>query len=295
MPRQYRWETLLALDLPLQDELEWSDDVVKRFIKNYQGWHHRRLLITKLRDPLPELHFISAALEQDSKNYHTWAYRQWLLAEFNLPELWAGELAYIEKLLDEDFRNNSVWHHRYFVVFGSGVRQGDEDREAAVRRELGYVHAHVHTFGIDPSAFSYTKHKISIAPNNPSAWNYFRGVLEYGHLPLSSERQFVEPYVQDKEPVDPLIPQRADPDSADKVVDLDNPRPSKRAELPAPLAVEFLGDIAEEEGDKEKAIQVSNFPAHEHPPSRERCFGRYSSPWPPSTIRHANGRLNVYA
>lgn len=137
--RQYRWETLLALNLPLEDELQWSDEVVKKFIKNYQGWHHRRLLITKLRNPLPELSFISAALKQDTKNYHTWAYRQWLLAEFNLDELWAGELAYVEELLDEDFRNNSAWHHRYFVVLGSGVRQGDEDREAVVRRELKYV------------------------------------------------------------------------------------------------------------------------------------------------------------
>jgi protein farnesyltransferase/geranylgeranyltransferase type-1 subunit alpha len=137
--RQYRYETLLALNLPLEAELEWSYGVVKKFIKNYQGWHHRRLLITKLRNPLPELKFITDALNQDSKNYHTWSYRQWLLAEFNLPELWEGELDYVQGLLDEDLRNNSAWHHRYFVVFGSGVREGEEDREGVIRRELRCV------------------------------------------------------------------------------------------------------------------------------------------------------------
>jgi hypothetical protein len=47
------------------------------------------------------------------------------------------------------------------------------------------------------------------------------------------------------------------PEPTDDVVDLDNPKPSAQAELPVPLAIEFLGDIAEEEGNKESAIQVS--------------------------------------
>ena len=251
---QYRWETLQTLKLPLEDELKWSDEVVKKFIKNYQGWHHRRLLITKLRDPSHELEFISAALKQDAKNYHTWAYRQWLLAEFNLPELWAGEIPYVEQLLDEDFRNNSAWHHRHFVVFGSGVREGDEDREAVVRREL-----------------DFTRDKIALAPNNPSAWNYLRGVLEHGRLPYSTLRQFVTPYAAEpKEPVDPLVPQR--PESADEIVDLDNPLPSQQAELPAPLAIEFLGDIAEEEGDKAKATEIYKSLATKHDPTRKRYW-----------------------
>ncbi|KDN50082.1 hypothetical protein RSAG8_01418, partial [Rhizoctonia solani AG-8 WAC10335] len=247
---QYRWDTLLALNLPLEDELEWSDEVVKKFIKNYQGWHHRRLLISKLRKPLPELSFISAALQQDAKNYHTWAYRQWLLAEFNLPELWAGELGYIEELLDEDFRNNSAWHHRYFVVFGSGVRQGDEDRDAIIRREL-----------------IFTKQKISIAPNNPSAWNYLRGILEYGRLPFSSQKLFVEPYAEPTELTDPLIPR-----PTDAVVDLDNPRPSAQAELPVPLAIEFLGDIAEEEEDKVNATEIFKSLATKYDITRKRYW-----------------------
>lgn len=251
---QYRYETLLALNLPLEAELEWSDKVVKQFIKNYQGWHHRRLLITKLRNPKPELKFITEALKVDAKNYHTWSYRQWLLAEFNLPELWSGELDYVETLLDEDIRNNSAWHHRYFVVFGSGVREGENDRESIVRRELGF-----------------TKHKISVAPNNPSAWNYLRGILEHARLPLSTIKPFVEPYAEVREPVDPLAGPRYG-QTEEEIIDLDNPRPGRLAELPVPFAVEFLGDVAEEEEDNAKAAEIFKSLATQFDPARKRYW-----------------------
>lgn len=109
------------------------------FMKNYQVWHHRRLLVIATSRPEHELIFSANVLQKDAKNYHTWAYRQWVLAHFEQPALWNGEIAFIEAMIDEDVRNNSAWHHRYFVVFDSGVRTGDEDRDAVLRRELACV------------------------------------------------------------------------------------------------------------------------------------------------------------
>lgn len=113
------------------------------FLKTYQVWHHRRLLLTALGSldvAAAELDFISCALDTDAKNYHTWSYRQWLLAHFNDEErLWKGERGWAEELLERDVRNNSAWHHRFFVVWGSGVRKDDEDRHAVLRRELACV------------------------------------------------------------------------------------------------------------------------------------------------------------
>jgi len=94
---------------------------------------------TATRKPAPELAFIARSLKVDEKNYHTWSYRQWLLAYFNDDELWAGELDFVEQMLKEDIRNNSAWHHRFFTVFQSGTRKGDEDRDEVARRELVYV------------------------------------------------------------------------------------------------------------------------------------------------------------
>lgn len=140
----------MALQLPLEDELRLMDEIATIFLKTYQVWHHRRLLLTALASPAAaarELVFLQSVLRADAKNYHTWSYRQWILAHFNDEALlWPGERPYVEELLEEDVRNNSAWHHRFFVVFASGVRTGDEDREQVLRRELAYVLFSLYSF-----------------------------------------------------------------------------------------------------------------------------------------------------
>lgn len=138
-PRQYRYETLLATNADLKAELLLMHEIASLHLKTYQVWHHRRLLLQELKTPAPELDFIASILDIDTKNYHTWSYRQWLLAHFNDDNLWAGELPYVEEMISDDVRNNSAWHHRFFVVWTSGVRKGDECREDTLRRELKYV------------------------------------------------------------------------------------------------------------------------------------------------------------
>jgi len=179
-------------------------------------------------NPAPELAFITESLKVDAKNYHTWSYRQWLLAYFNDDELWAGELDFVEAMLVQDVRNNSAWHHRFFVAFQSGLREGETDRERIVRRELTYV-----------------KQNISLAANNPSAWNYLRGILDTKNLPYSRVEDFVRPYTG------------TTPDSSTTdLVDLENPPPPRSAQLPCPAAIEFLADIREKEGGKDKVLQA---------------------------------------
>lgn len=131
------------------------DELAVLFLKTYQVWHHRRLLVSLTQQPKRELDFIRRGLEADAKNYHTWSYRQWLLGSFagrgasvtdaegdvkDVDEdLWIGELDFVDTMLAQDVRNNSAWHHRFFVVWGCGVREGDEDRERVLKRELTYV------------------------------------------------------------------------------------------------------------------------------------------------------------
>jgi protein farnesyltransferase/geranylgeranyltransferase type-1 subunit alpha len=254
---RYRYETLLELKADLAAELEFMNDVAIRHLKSYQVWHHRRLLLTQLGTPGRELAFIARVLRDDSKNYHTWAYREWVLAHFNQNDLWAGELEFVEKLLDEDLRNNSAWHHRFFVVWDSGVREGDEDREAVLRREINYV-----------------KDIIAKAPNNPSAWSYLNGILEKTSTPLATLQDFVLPYTL---PQAPAMPKSLSiSGTSTPMLDLDNPTPSKQASLPCPYAMEFLADIYEEkyaetkdEAYKTKAIELFKSLAEEHDTMRK--------------------------
>ena len=70
-----------------------------------------------------------AVLQDDSKNYHAWQHRQWVVRNYSL---WQGELGYVDKLLLKDLRNNSAWNHRYFVVANTDGFSSEE----IVKREL---------------------------------------------------------------------------------------------------------------------------------------------------------------
>jgi protein farnesyltransferase/geranylgeranyltransferase type-1 subunit alpha len=97
------------------------------------------------------------------------------------------------------------------------------------------------------SLLRFVKGKIALAPNNASAWNYLRGILNYAHMPYSMQAAFVEQYVVDEVDAD-----------ADRVLDLENPPPSEGAQLPCPAAIEFMADIHEAK-DKEgisEAVKV---------------------------------------
>ncbi|KAF7318858.1 hypothetical protein HMN09_00221300 [Mycena chlorophos] len=242
---QYRYETVLALDWPLDVEMTLMDELADLHLKTYQVWHHRRLLVLRLGLPAaaPELVYIAKILAKDEKNYHTWAHRQWVLSYHNDDALWDGELDFVDVMMNRDVRNNSAWHHRFFVVFQSGVRDGEEDRERVVRRELVYV-----------------KQQISLAPNNASAWNYLRGVLEFNKRPFAIVEPFVKLYT---------VP-RAE-DSRD-IVDVDNPPPGSGAELPCVAALEFLADIHEAEGRIDDAAALWKSLGEEHDTIRKKYW-----------------------
>ena len=69
-------------------------------------------------------------------------------------KLWDNELQYVDQLLKEDVRNNSVWNQRYFVISNT---TGYNDR-AILEREV-----------------QYTLEMIKLVPHNESAWNYLKG------------------------------------------------------------------------------------------------------------------------
>ena len=167
--RQYRYETLTfllassapdstpkgTLPLLLTAELILMDELAVQFLKTYQVWHHRRLLVSLTKQPSRELALIKRSLEVDSKNYHTWSYRQWLLSSFygadengreqgdddageaiEAAGVWDAELDFVDTMLAQDVRNNSAWHHRFFVVFHSGGTENEAEKERIFKREL---------------------------------------------------------------------------------------------------------------------------------------------------------------
>ncbi|TSP25379.1 Protein farnesyltransferase/geranylgeranyltransferase type-1 subunit alpha [Bagarius yarrelli] len=111
--RHYRRILLQALQKDLRTEMKYITTIIEEQAKNYQVWHHRRMVVEWLNDPSQELQFTAEILVQDSKNYHAWQHRQWVIKEYNL---WDGELEYVEELLEDDIRNNSAWNQRHYVI-----------------------------------------------------------------------------------------------------------------------------------------------------------------------------------
>lgn len=75
---------------------------------------------------------------------------QWALKTYNL---WDGELTFVDTKLNEDFRNNSAWNHRYFVI-SSTTKMELDDRLKEIEFACNW---------------------IKKAPNNQSPWNYIVG------------------------------------------------------------------------------------------------------------------------
>ncbi len=94
---------------------------------------------------------------------------------------------------------------------------------------------------------SIAKEKIALAPNNPSAWNYLRGILDHSRVPYSTQASFARQYI-----VDTVEPEGND------ILDLENPPPSEGAELPCAAAIEFMADVHEATGKEgiSEAVEV---------------------------------------
>lgn len=195
----YRFSIAQALNVPIPEEIAWLNEVSLENLKNYQIWHHRRLLmdhyfptIESAPDKVAELakseqEFLTQILAEDTKNYHVWSYRQYMVPKLGI--FGKGEITAAENLIDEDVRNNSAWSHRFFVVFSDpahstpGILSTEPDPK---------VPANV----IDREV-KYAQEKILLAPQNQSPWNYLRGVLVKGGRKMSSVEAFVAQFVSD--------------------------------------------------------------------------------------------------
>lgn len=148
--------------------------------------------------PKDEPEFLMEMFAQDSKNYHVWTYRHWLVRHF---KRWDDprEMADVDTLLDKDVRNNSAWNHRFMLRFGprgdepdsgmpnsGGVPASQKGRSSVVDEDV-----------VD-AELEFAKEKILLAPQNRSPWSYARGVLHVSGRPLAEWKGFAGKFIDEE-------------------------------------------------------------------------------------------------
>lgn len=197
----------------------------------------------------------------DSKNYHVWSYRQWLVKRF---ALWDdGEVQACEILLKMDVRNNSAWNHRWFVVFGRDEGSAVLRDESVVQREVEYVLAYIggrKTLMRD----RFAKSQIRLAPQNQSPWNYLQGLARQATGPAALSHSSLKEFASEFASLD----------------DPDNVRSSH--------ALDMLADIlAKEDGRSVEAAKALDLLATKYDPIRENYWKYRKTLLPGGTVAAA--------
>lgn len=144
----------------------------------------------------------------DSKNYHVWSYRQWLVRQFNLWDE-PREIADVDALIGQDVRNNSAWNHRYLLRFaprrGADAAMAVTATAAAAAAGGSYAASssgkgrlEVVDEDVVDAELDYAQKKILLAPENRSPWLYARGVLRAAGRPLAEWKGFASRFITEE-------------------------------------------------------------------------------------------------
>ncbi|EAS30248.3 farnesyltransferase alpha subunit [Coccidioides immitis RS] len=194
----YRAKIIQALKKDLREEIAWLNKISLKHLKNYQIWHHRQLIMSD-RETFPDLpeseqDFLGQMFSLDSKNYHVWTYRHWLVRHFALWDC-PRELSDVENLIDSDVRNNSAWNHRWVLKFGPRGDKFDSGMPNPTDQSGNRGRLEIADEDIVDTEIEYAKSKIVLAPENRSPWAYVRGVLHAAGRPMAELKTFASRFV----------------------------------------------------------------------------------------------------
>ncbi|KAG8703988.1 Rab geranylgeranyltransferase [Ceratobasidium sp. 394] len=112
-------------------------------------------------------------LDRDSRNFHAWNYRRYVLA--CMPESDRrpprSELAYTTRKIEQNFSNFSAWHQRT-KVWGVIWAEKPETEASAKQEEFEFVRNALWTDPGDQSAWLYHRWLIGQASCNLSSYHF---------------------------------------------------------------------------------------------------------------------------
>jgi geranylgeranyl transferase type-2 subunit alpha len=127
--------TTQSADDLTQGDLQLTFSLLRKFPKCYWIWNHRDWLLRRAESFLGadaarklwagELQLINKMLHADSRNFHAWSYRRFVVSQIErlstTPEdpnlsLTESEFEYTTKLIKTNLSNFSAWHNRSQLI-----------------------------------------------------------------------------------------------------------------------------------------------------------------------------------
>ncbi|KAF2017030.1 geranylgeranyl transferas-like protein type II alpha subunit [Aaosphaeria arxii CBS 175.79] len=195
--------TLLALDPVdrgdraspeelIENDLQLTFSLLRKFPKCYWIWNHRDWILQKGESTLEadttrrlwsgELQLVNKMLHADSRNFHAWSYRRFVVAQ--LDRIQSGSIAdaeapksmielefeYTTKMIKINLSNFSAWHNRSRLIPRLlDERKADHNaRRQLFDNELELICTAINTDPFDQSIWYYHQYLMStLAPDCP--------------------------------------------------------------------------------------------------------------------------------
>ncbi|KAJ7871443.1 rab-protein geranylgeranyltransferase [Mycena olivaceomarginata] len=161
----------------LTEDLSMTTAALKMHPKVYWIWNHRRWCLENVPDgPTTEgdvngwrktnwdreMFVVDKMLDADSRNFHAWGYRRYVLANMPVARPETAELAYTTRKIESNFSNFSAWHQRTKIL-SSLWSSGKLDYSRSKENE-----------------FELVRNAMYTDPNDQSVWIYHRWLMGAG-------------------------------------------------------------------------------------------------------------------
>lgn len=115
-----------------------------------------------------ELSDLDLVLLDDSKNYHAWQHRIWLVQHSHLiSKLYKKEYQVAEYMICRDVFNNSAWNYRIFLR----SLTANSDKDSILKDN--------ESFDLQNLDEKFTSDMIDMCPQNISPWRYLRVIMQW--------------------------------------------------------------------------------------------------------------------
>lgn len=174
----------------IEGDLYLTFTLLRKFPKCYWIWNHRNWLLQRAESLLGadaaqklwsgELQLINKMLHADSRNFHAWGYRRFVVSQIDrlasgtedhTQSLAEPEFEYTTKLIKSNLSNFSAWHNRSQLIPQIlNERKADaKARRAFLDAELSLICEAINTDPFDQSIWFYHQYLLStISPVCPS-------------------------------------------------------------------------------------------------------------------------------